>query len=124
MRTRSGSGSDHGSAPSASCAATAAATAGTRIAEHGVEAVARRLHDEAVGPDDRLADELVVARQRGAHRVRMLTPEARRTLEIREQERHGPRRAVLPRRPVSHPDTGDATVVARGVTRRGRAARG
>ncbi len=41
---------------------------------------------------DRGAHDLVVARQRRPHRLGMLLPQARRTLEVGEQERHRPRR--------------------------------
>ena len=50
--------------PNATCAATAASTAAAAVAEHGVEAVTGGLHDDAVGADDGVAHELVVARQR------------------------------------------------------------
>ena len=37
-------------------------------------------------------DQLVVTSKRGAHQLRPLLPKARRTLQVREQERHRPRR--------------------------------
>ena len=57
--------------------------------ERGVEAVAGRLDHDAVALLDRLAQDLVVAGERVAHRLGVLLPKARRTLEVREQERHG-----------------------------------
>ena len=43
------------------------------------------------GKDQRV-DELVMTSERGAHLLRAFLPQARRTLQIGEQERHRPRR--------------------------------
>ena len=43
---------------------------------------------------DRLTEQLVVHTEGGAHRVRLFLPQPRRTLEIGEQEGHGPRRRL------------------------------
>ena len=66
-------------------------------AERSVQAIAGGLHHMAVALLHRASQDLVVARQRIAHRLGMLLPEAGRALEIGEQERHRPRREV------SHP---------------------
>ena len=62
--------------------------------EHRVDAVTGRLDHRAVVGLDGVAEDLVVARERGVHRARVLLPQARRTLEVREQERHRPRRQI------------------------------
>ena len=49
-------------------------------------AVTRALHDLPAMTLDRVAHEPVVMRQRGTHRVGMLLPQARRTLQIGEEE--------------------------------------
>jgi hypothetical protein len=53
-----------------------------------------REHDAVLGRDC-VAQDLVVAGERVAHRVRVLLPEARRTFEVREQERDGPCRQLM-----------------------------
>ena len=66
---------------------SAARTASAALAERRVKTVARRLDDVAVVGVDRVAQDLVVARQSRLHRVRVLLPQARRPLEVREEER-------------------------------------
>ena len=65
-----------------------------RIREHCVHPIARHLDDEAAVPLDRAAQDRVVTRQRLSHRVAMLLPQTRRTLQIREQEGDRPRRQL------------------------------
>ena len=60
--------------------------------ERGMHTVTRGLHDVTVVTLDRRAQDLVVARQRALHRFGVLLPEARRTLEIGEEEGDRPRR--------------------------------
>ena len=62
--------------------------------ERGVHAVAGRLHDVPAVRLDRRPHQRVVTFQRRPHRVRHRLPQLRRTLDIREQERHGPRRRL------------------------------
>ena len=57
-----------------------------RGGERGQYAVARALHHVAGATLDRVAHQRVVMRQRNAHRIRMLLPQARRTLQIGEEE--------------------------------------
>jgi len=58
--------------------------------ERGVDSVTRGLDHDPAPRLDRGAEELIVARQRAPHRVRMLLPEPRRRLEVREEKRHRP----------------------------------
>ena len=58
-----------------------------RSGECRVHPVAGHLDHRAVVGIDRVAQDLVVARQRRLHRVRELLPQARRALEIGEEER-------------------------------------
>ena len=83
---------------SSTCATVAASTASVRRREHRVDPVARRLNHVTAVRVDRIAEDLVMTRQRASHRFRMLLPQPRRTLEIGEQE--GDR----PRRQLRHPD--------------------
>ena len=62
--------------------------------EHRVEPVTRRLDDVTVCSATASPEDRVVARQRRLHRVGMLLPQTRRTLEIGEQERDRPRRQL------------------------------
>ena len=57
-----------------------------------VKPVARRLHDVSAVPLDSVTDQLVVASQRALHCLRLVLPEPRRALEVREQEGDGPGR--------------------------------
>ena len=59
-----------------------------RGGERRVHAVARGLDDGAAVRRDRVAQDRVVARERSPHRVGLFLPQARRTLDIGEQERH------------------------------------
>jgi hypothetical protein len=61
---------------------------GTR--ERRVHAVAGGLHDHAVVLADRVTEDLVVARERGAHRGGIVLPAPGRPLEVGEQERDRP----------------------------------
>jgi hypothetical protein len=74
-----------------------------RSAEHSMEPVARRLHHEPAVHRDRLMQNRVMAGQGGSHRLGMLFPETRRTLEIGEQERHGARRQLRHSDPLRRP---------------------
>ena len=61
---------------------------GRSPAEHGVGAVTDKLErDSTVGGDQR-AEEMVVARQRGGHRQRVLFPKRGTANDISEQEGH------------------------------------
>ena len=103
IRTRNGSGNGHTSPSSARCAATAATTPASAVPNAAMEPVARGLdHIAAVGLD-RLAQQLVVTGQRVAHRVGMLLPQARRTLDVGEQERDRPRRQLRQPDPLHRP---------------------
>ena len=62
--------------------------------ERSVETVTRRLHHVPATRLDRVTNDLVMARQRRLHRLRMLLPQTRRTLEISEQEGDRPRRQL------------------------------
>ena len=66
---------------------------GVRGCEHSMYAVASTLHNLTAVSRDRFPQDHVMARQRHAHRMRLLLPQPRRNLEIGEQERHRPRRA-------------------------------
>ena len=74
------------------CAATAAPTPSWAVRNVGQHAVAGALHHLPAVTLDRVAHQLVVMGQRVAHRVGMLLPQARRTLQIGEQEGHRLRR--------------------------------
>ena len=71
--------------------------------EHGEEAVTGGLDHVPAVTLDGLDHQLVVSRQRRGHRVRMLFPQARRTLQIGEQERDRPRRQLRHRTPFTDP---------------------
>ena len=74
-----------------------------RTVEHDCEPIATsREHDPCV-TFDRPAHQLVMTRQSGAHRVDVGFPPARRTLNIREQKRHRPRRNVRHKRTLRPP---------------------
>ena len=59
--------------------------------------------------DDRRPQHLVVQGKRRPHRVRVLLPGRGRPLDVREQERHCPRRGLSHRRPVSRARRSRAT---------------
>jgi hypothetical protein len=61
-------------------------------AERRMETITRGLDDVTVALLDRIPQDLIMAGQRRAHRLRVLLPQARRALEIGEQERHRPSR--------------------------------
>jgi hypothetical protein len=67
--------------------------------EGSVEPVAGRLDHEAIVRLDGGAHDRIVTGERRPHRLGMLFPEARRALEIGEQERDGSRRHLA----HSHP---------------------
>ena len=69
--------------------------------EHGVEPVAGRLHDVPVTPPDGLAENLVVARERRLHGPRVLLPQTRRPVEIREEKRDRPGRHLVQLDPLT-----------------------
>ena len=58
------------------------------------EPVAAVVNDIPVVPLDRRAHQRVVPFQRRPHRIGHRLPQLRRTLDVREQERHGPRRRL------------------------------
>ncbi len=62
--------------------------------EHGVHAVARRLHDVPAVRADRVVQDRVVAREGDRHRVGLLLPETRRALEVGEEKGDGARRQI------------------------------
>jgi hypothetical protein len=57
-------------------------------AERRVQSVTRGFDHVPVALLDRIAQDLVVSSQHVAHRLRVVLPQARRALEIGEQERH------------------------------------
>jgi hypothetical protein len=57
-----------------------------RSGKRGMSAVAGGLHHVTAVGFDRVAQDLVVARQGLAHRVRVFLPQTRRTFEVSEQE--------------------------------------
>jgi len=59
-----------------------------------VRAVTRRLHEVTRVRGDRRAHQLVVTSQCTLHRIRVLLPQARRTLDVGEKERDRPRRQL------------------------------
>ncbi len=61
----------------------------TRDGKHRVEPVTRRLHDMTAVRHDRVTDQLVVKRESVAHRFRVVLPQTRGSLDIREQEGDG-----------------------------------
>ena len=65
---------------------------GRRGTERRMAAVSRRLDHRTALRRDRVSEDLVVARQRALHRLRVVFPESRRSLQVREQERDRPRR--------------------------------
>ncbi len=71
--------------------------------EHRMHAVARRLDHVPTVRLDGAAQDGIVAGQRPLHRLGMLLPEARRALEIGEQERHRPCRELAHERSPSCP---------------------
>ena len=82
-----------------SLAVDGCAQRGARGCEHSMYAVASTLHNLTAVSRDRFPQDHVMARQRHAHRMRLLLPQPRRHLEIGEQERHRPRRQL------GHPGT-------------------
>src|SRR5262249_52167806 len=65
-----------------------------RNGEYRVHAITGRLDHVTVMRANRHPQDLVVARQRSLHRIGILIPKTRRTLEISEQEGDGPRRQL------------------------------
>ncbi len=62
--------------------------------EDRMHAITRRLNHPAADRLDYLPQDLVMASQRGLHRLGVLLPQTRRSLEIGEQERHRPARQL------------------------------
>ena len=69
--------------------------------ERREQAIPGRLDHHTARCLHRVAQDLVVARQRAFHRLGMLLPQARRTLQISKEEGHRPRRQLGTHRP--HP---------------------
>jgi hypothetical protein len=65
---------------------------GIRGGKHSVDAVAAALHHLTAVRGDPVTQDHVVSGQGRPHRLRLLIPQPGRDLEIREQERHRPRR--------------------------------
>ena len=78
----------------------------TSSRERGMDAVTRRLHDMPAMRGDRLAQNRIMTRQRGSHRVRVLLPQTRRTTQVREQKRDRPGRQPRHQRAKSTRQTG------------------
>jgi hypothetical protein len=76
-----------------------------RELERRVQPVAGHLHDVTTMHLDRVAQDLVVARQHTLHPLGMSLPQTRRTLEIGEQERHRSARQLCQPQPPSRPDS-------------------
>jgi hypothetical protein len=62
--------------------------------ERRVRTVTCRLHEVTTVRDDRGAHQVVMPRQGHLHRVRVLLPQARRTVDVGEQEGDRPRRQL------------------------------
>ena len=62
---------------------------GGRRGERREHSVARRLEYAPAADLDGAAQDLVVARQRGGHRVALALPESRAAFDVGEQEGHG-----------------------------------
>ncbi len=60
--------------------------------KHSMKPITGALDDVTTVGLDRAGDQLVMACQRPMHRARLLLPQRRRTLQIREEKRHSPRR--------------------------------
>ena len=70
------------------------------------ESVATRLEDVAVVIVDALAQQRIVARERGAHRRGVRFPQPRAALDVGEQQGDGAGRKVLPSGPHMAPGKG------------------
>ena len=75
----------------ARCTCRGRVDGGHGVGEGGERAVAGRLEHVPAVRFDGLADDRVVAFQFDAHRVGLLLPQARRALDVGEQERHDAR---------------------------------
>ena len=90
-------GMPHGSEVNPRCASTAAATARPPRTRRPSRRPLTRHH--APVPTDRVLEDDVMAGHRRRHRLPTLLPQARRTLEVGEQERHRPGRKRRRHRP-------------------------
>jgi hypothetical protein len=90
IRTRIGAAVAHVSAPNIRWAATAAATAAEADENTAGHTVAHRGENNPVVVRDRLAQQLVMARQCSPHRGLIGLPQTSRALYVREEERHRP----------------------------------